>query len=494
MTPLSRRDLLVGGGCAVGGAAIAGTAFMLSTRPTDVATPTPAPPITVDSWIAKRQSPYLIGHRGAGGVVPEHSLPSYLQALDWGAEALEISVVLSADDVLFCLHDLTLDRTTTLTGRARSKTAAQLDDAKISIPQLGPGWQGPNMPAVPRLEAVLDQVEGRAVLCIEPKDDAAYPFVVALLEKRGLKDATMIKLDFSSPRIEEAKAAGFHVFAYLGNVDVTTEANIKSLAARLDPKRDAMILPTRQNQDLLPDKLFQAAVATGIPVWVFPVHRRHEVDFFSRLGVQGMLVAAMGYANGRVGQAKTDDWASGKLTPGQLTRNPYVNAFAVQWPDAGVITIPTPGRQAFICLGQFAPVGAPSYRIAFDVAFDPMPSDSWQHVSIAFGHSDDRYYEHRLGDAEGYHALLRADGSMGLYAHVEGDPNGQQLVKPAASAPLKAGMWARMTLDVNATGFQWSRDDGTVVEANDTRFRGGYFHIGSSATDGAIKLRALTVA
>lgn len=494
MKPLSRRDLLIGAGSAVGGALVAGSIVALTNRPADTPPPPePTPPITVDGWAETRKAPYFIGHRGAGGVVPEHSLPGYLRALEWGVPAIEISVVLSADNVLYCLHDLTLERTTTLTGRARAKTSAELDAARINIPQLGPGWQGSNMPPLPRLTTVLAEVGGKAVLCIEPKDDAAYPLLAEMIEKHGLKDSTMLKLDYTSRRIEQAKASGFHVFAYLGNADVATESAAKSLAGRLDPKRDVMVLPSRRDQTLLPERVFQAAVATGIPVWVFPVHRRQEVDYFARLGVEGMLVAAGGYVNGAIGLAKSDDWASGKLTPGQLTRNPYSKAFAVQWPDDGLIAIPTPGRQAFTCLGQFAPVSAPSYRIAFDVAFDPMPSDSWQHVSIAFGHADDRYYEHRLGDADGYHALLRADGSMGLYAHVEGDPNGQELVAPAASAPLKRGLWARMTLDVTPTGFQWARDDGTVLIASDSRFRGGYFHIGSSALDGALKLRGLAV-
>ncbi len=59
---------------------------------------------------------------------------------------------------------------------------------------------------------------------------------------------------------------------------------------------------------------------------------------------------------------------------------------------------------------------------------------------------------------------------------------------------MKPGVWARVTLDVTPDGFQWARDDGTTLRPTDNRFRGGYFHIGSSATDGALRLRNLTVA
>lgn len=391
------------------------------------------------------------------------------------------------------MHDLTLDRTTTLKGDVRSKTAEQLDAGSVSIPRLGPQWQGANMPPIPRLSDVLTELGGKAVLCIEPKDDAAYEPLISLIEERQLQESIIIKLDASSPRIPMAKEAGYPVFAYLGNADVATEAAIRSLAARLDARRDVLVLPSRKDHDLLPQRLYQAAVNTGVPVWVFPVHRRYEVDYFSLLGVQGMITASIGYTSRGVPAVKTDDWAKGQLGLGELTRNPYSNAFNLNWPEAGVIELPTPGRQAFVAQGQFAPIDSVSYRIAFDVSFDPLPSDTWQHISIAFGHADDRYYEHRLGDADGYHALLRADGSMGLYAHVEGDPNGQQLGMPVPSSPMKSGAWARMTLDVTAEEIHWSRDDGTVVTARDPRFRGGYFHIGSSATDGAMRLRGLTV-
>lgn len=494
MAPISRRDLIVGGSAAVGGVVIGGTAIGLTTGA--VPLPTPAPTstaLTYDAWVAKRKAPYFIGHRGAGGVLPEHTLPSYLKALEWGAECLEISVVVSADGVLYCLHDLTLDRTTTMKGEVSTKSSSELDTVRVSIPRLGPRWAGANMPSMPRLRDVLDQVRDRAVLCIEPKNDDAYPPLIELIKELKLEASVMIKLDASSPRIAMAKQEGFPVFAYLGNAQVATADAITALARRLDPKRDAMVLPAVNEFALMPADLIQRAVGTGVPVWVFPVHRRHEAKYYSQLGVEGLIAPCIGYLAEVIPPARSDDFANNDLTPGMLTRNPYSNAFALTWLDDAALAIPTPGRQAFIALAQFCPITAASYRVTFDVSFDPLPSDTWQHVSIAFGHADDQYYEHRLGDTDGYHALLRADGTMGLYAHVEGEPNGQELARAQRSTPMKSALWARVNLDVTPDGFTWSRDDGTTLKATDSRFRGGYLHIGSSATDGSVRLRNFTV-
>lgn len=454
--------------------------------------PTPAP-FTFSDWLQQRQVPYLVGHRGVGGVLPEHTLPSYHKAVEWGAQCVEVSVVMSSDNVLYCHHDLSLDRTTTAQGLARRQPSTALDTVKVSIPRLGPRWSGTNMPPLPRLSQVLDELGGKVVLCIEPKDDAAYPVMIEMINERTLNDSVIIKLAASSPRIAMAKESGFPVFVYLGNAEVATKKAIAELGKVLDSTRDCLVLPARSGWDLLKADLVQAAVQTGVPVWVFPVHRRYEVKYFQLLGVSGIIAADVGYQAGVTPPLKADAWSSGQLASGDLTRNPYSDAFNLEWTEEGVIAIPTPGRQAFLTLGSFAPLQAPSYRIAFDICFDPLPTDTWQHLSIAFGHADDRYYEHRLGNANGYHALLRADGTLSLYSHVEGDPNGKELTPSIQSTPLKAGLWSRLTLDVSPDLLRWSRDDGATVQATDTRFRGGYFHIGSSSTNGKLKLRGLAI-
>ena len=99
------------------------------------------------------------------------------------------------------------------------------------------------MPAIPRLSAVLEAVGSRAVLCIEAKDDSAYPRMIAEIESAGLKGSVMIKLDSSSPRVDAAHQSGYPVFAYLGNEAVATGPAVEALGRRLDPDRDAMVIP-----------------------------------------------------------------------------------------------------------------------------------------------------------------------------------------------------------------------------------------------------------
>src|SRR5919112_169607 len=52
-----------------------------------------------------------IGHRGASGYAPEHTIPAYDLALKMGADYIEQDLQLTKDGVLVALHDDTLDRT-----------------------------------------------------------------------------------------------------------------------------------------------------------------------------------------------------------------------------------------------------------------------------------------------------------------------------------------------------------------------------------------------
>jgi glycerophosphoryl diester phosphodiesterase len=52
-----------------------------------------------------------VGHRGASGYAPEHTIPAYDLALKMGADYIEQDLQLTKDGVLVALHDDTLDRT-----------------------------------------------------------------------------------------------------------------------------------------------------------------------------------------------------------------------------------------------------------------------------------------------------------------------------------------------------------------------------------------------
>ncbi len=83
------------------------------------------------------QTPLIIGHRGACGYLPEHTLESYARAVELGADLIETDVVLSRDGHLICRHDRELSRSTDVARHPRfasRRTRKKVDGTEH------PGW------------------------------------------------------------------------------------------------------------------------------------------------------------------------------------------------------------------------------------------------------------------------------------------------------------------------------------------------------------------
>jgi len=70
--------------------------------------------------------PLWIAHRGAGKLAPENTLAAFRVGARHGYRAFECDVKLSADGVLFLLHDATLQRTTSGSGNAAQRRWGEL--------------------------------------------------------------------------------------------------------------------------------------------------------------------------------------------------------------------------------------------------------------------------------------------------------------------------------------------------------------------------------
>ncbi|PTI10685.1 hypothetical protein BU096_00495 [Staphylococcus xylosus] len=74
----------------------------------------------------------LIGHRGASGYADEHTIKSYELAVQQGADYIEMDLQLTKDNKLICMHDATVNRTTTGTGTIADMTLAQIKTLKTT--------------------------------------------------------------------------------------------------------------------------------------------------------------------------------------------------------------------------------------------------------------------------------------------------------------------------------------------------------------------------
>ncbi len=475
---VSRRALL-GGAVALSASAFGGR-YLFSDHHS--VPPARTDGITVARWNASRGSRYFIAHRGSGDVLPEHSIPAYDAAVAWGAQALEISTSSTADGVLICMHDLTYDRTTTGTGTIHDQPSSVLSHIGIRQPQLGARWMRQPLPAVPLLEEVLQRYGGKAVLCIEPKRDADYRAVIRLVERYRLEKSVIVKAYQSSSSISHAHSDGYPVFGYLGSDDVGNDA-IHALAGRLHRSTDYLVLPSTSDASggqALSATSVATAVATGLPVWVYPVHRRSEAARLLGLGVSGIITSSYRYATTSSASLSSDQWASQAIASGEMTRNPADPKWAPDWSADGVLTLAAPNAQHAVAEAQFCPLsqGGNSYQVEFDCRWNTLPGDPSSHLGIAFAHQDDGYVEIRTAPTPGYLAFVRPDGTVGLSVQQPGgtDPT---VLSSTQSAPPAAGQWLRFRLVVSSAAVTFTRMDTPTapVTSADRSARGGYLHL-----------------
>lgn len=85
----------------------------------------------------RRAKPLVIGHRGASGYRPEHTLASYKLAIDLGADYIEPDLVSTKDRVLVARHENEIGATTDVASRpefASRRTTKVIDGVPIT------GW------------------------------------------------------------------------------------------------------------------------------------------------------------------------------------------------------------------------------------------------------------------------------------------------------------------------------------------------------------------
>lgn len=246
--------------------------------------------------------PRVFGHRGAAGLAPENTLPSFALGLALGADVLELDVHASRDGVIVVIHDPTLERTTDSTGQVREYTLHQLQ-------QLDAGYQctrdGHDFPyraqgvRIPTLESLL-KLFPLASCNIEVKQ-AQPPIaaeVVDLLRRLGAQhrvllaaedDAIMQDIRRHATDIATSFSA-IEVADFVARVRASNFENYRpaGCALQIPPRYGDIELATAQS--------VAAAHRCGLEMHVWTINQRDEMERLLQLGVDGIMSDLPGLA------------------------------------------------------------------------------------------------------------------------------------------------------------------------------------------------------
>ncbi len=137
----------------------------------------------------------IIAHRGASADAPENTLAAIQLAWQYGANAAEIDIQLTADGQLVAIHDETTLRTGGVDWAVKDRTLAELKTLDVG------SWKSAKFvnEQIPTLAEVLEIVPPRKRLFIELKCGAeAIPELVRVLSaaKNTPDQSVLISLDF----------------------------------------------------------------------------------------------------------------------------------------------------------------------------------------------------------------------------------------------------------------------------------------------------------
>lgn len=465
------------------GAAAAAQSSAVSTAAASAATLyLPSAIQTVDAYFAGAtpSTPRFFGHRGGGMVRPEHTMVGYRASAAMGFP-LEVSVNVDASGELWCLHDLTLDRTTYSTGALNTYTTEEVGQAVLTNGRvlLGPGWTDQRM--VP-LRQVLDEFLGKIPILLEPKgNDAVVPCQDLLDTHYPHAPRSVIwKAHIGTLSLPWAKSRGYRTWIYLdsGTSDATMDG------------KDSMVDYWGVSTTFT-DLRIQQVVARGKPVFAWPVYRRSQVTRLTGLGVVGLMSSDPRYVSTAVPQRTFSRWDLGVKESGGTPTLDYDQTYALKYGEGanvGWVSVNALPNQSY-GLGTYSPIvgSAADYRIAFDMKYKVLPG-STVHGGYYFGKDSDDPYRFTTANATGgYHVVMRASGDMQLYRHTAGVTSGTQIGSTVDTDTPVADTAMSFQIDVTPTTVELRRTDGTGWTTGpiaDTTYRGGYHGLSNgSITD-----------
>lgn len=240
------------------------------------------------------RQPRLFGHRGAAGVAPENTLPSFRRARADGVDVFELDVHATRDGEVVVLHDPLLDRTTDGTGAVAAMTYAEVarydagyrfsPDGGATFPFRGQGIR------VPRLRDLIEEFPD-VPLNIEIKvpGDRLVDAVVAMVRAARAPivlaaehDAIMAAIRRVAPDVPTSLAAG-EVAAFIGALAEEREPTLPAGAVALQ------IPPSFADITLVTPATVAAAHALGAEVHVWTINDPAEATRLFDLGCDAIM-------------------------------------------------------------------------------------------------------------------------------------------------------------------------------------------------------------
>ena len=147
--------------------------------------------------------PAVVGHRGLPGHAPEETHANFSACIDLRV-GIELDVRRTRDGQLVCLHDATLDRTTSGTGKLAALSLQEVKRLDAGT-KFDPAFAGERVPTLEEVFALLRARKAPVLIAVDLKEPGCEADVVKLADKYGvLKQLVFIGLTIEGPTVRQA--------------------------------------------------------------------------------------------------------------------------------------------------------------------------------------------------------------------------------------------------------------------------------------------------
>ncbi|MGF1667189.1 MAG: glycerophosphodiester phosphodiesterase [Acidimicrobiia bacterium] len=234
--------------------------------------------------------PFAIAHRGSRILWPENTMVAFQGAVSLGYTWLETDIHLTANGVVVCLHDHTLDRTTSATGPVAGRTFAELADVDAGhhhAPEEGHPFRGAGA-VIPSLEEVVTTYPDVSVV-VDLKCDGTEGPLARLVDRLSLWDRLVVG-SFSDARIRRFRAlTGGRVATSTGPRATLVRWAASGVRLR-PPAAHALQVPiTYGRLRVITRRSVAAHRSAGSQVHVWTVNERPLMEQLLEWGVDGII-------------------------------------------------------------------------------------------------------------------------------------------------------------------------------------------------------------
>ncbi len=226
-----------------------------------------------------------IAHRGASAYAPENTLSAILKAIELKSKYIEVDVHMSKDGEIVVIHDQTVDRTSSGSGRVYEKSLRGLKELDFGS-WFGPDFKGEKIPTLREVLAVIPQ---GYTLIIELKDEGEIynnikKKIIKQVKEYNLENQVILKsFSFKILNTFEALAPEIErLYCTFGGNSWITLDNFLRFKSIFEGSQFSYL---QVHKFFLGTSLIKQSHQRGIKIIVWDVHDQDTIDKFKSLGV-----------------------------------------------------------------------------------------------------------------------------------------------------------------------------------------------------------------